>query len=222
MNQITRKTRTDFYELLKKTWSYSQKYDMHYPNDVRANFFIVFSELNLWVLIQCDSYLDILDRNTTRISRYMTLDPNSRIQFLAQYDTINRASYCTHAMFLIEDFLKVVGKKIGVKDIQNYAAFVKVFLKLIDMIDDKTLLILKSPAHIRNSLHNNGHTSYDCKLLIGNNEYEFKKGDQMYYSGWDNLYLLFDLLIDKVTEIVENPKVKSIEHIPHSFMTYTE
>lgn len=216
LNQITHNARNDFLNLLKKSWNCVQTYEKKYSGtDVRSHFFIVFAELNLWLLIQLDSFSEMLDNNTDRISRYMNLNPNSRLMFLSQYDTINRASYCTHAMFEVEDFLKLIGLKVGMKPTNKYGLFIEEFLKRIDKYDGNTILILKSPAHIRNSLHNNGYASYDFELLVGNNLYKFVKDQQVYYTGWDNLYLMFDRLIDKIVEIIDSPKIQIINQIPH-------
>jgi hypothetical protein len=52
-----------------------------------------------------DNFLELLEPQTMKISQYMILTAEDRLQFLLQCDTVNRASYCTKAMFDIEYFL---------------------------------------------------------------------------------------------------------------------
>ena len=33
-------------------------------------FFVIFSQLNLWLLIQLDTFLELLESNSTKISQY--------------------------------------------------------------------------------------------------------------------------------------------------------
>jgi len=40
----------------------------------------------------------------------MTLNPQNRIQYLSQHDTIHRIAYVTKAMFDTEDFIKQLMK----------------------------------------------------------------------------------------------------------------
>jgi hypothetical protein len=86
LNQIINNARIDFIRLLQKSLSLNEKYKNYYrPEDARPNFFITYFNLNLWLLIQFDSFLDILDRGSNRISRYVQLTEQDRTQF---FDTI--------------------------------------------------------------------------------------------------------------------------------------
>jgi len=150
------------------------------------------------------------------------MNSQNRIQFLLQYDSINRASYCTHAMFEIEHFLKLIARMIEMKKINQYGQFTEEFLKLIDKYDKNTFLVLTSPAHVRNSLHNNGYSSYDFQLLVGDISYEFLAGQQVTQTGWDDMYSMFDKLVDKLIEIIESQKVQSLQQIPHTSMSFMQ
>src|SRR5436190_10987141 len=104
--QITYNAKRDFFNLLNRSWTYAQKYLQKYTkDDIRCDFFIIFSELNLWLIIQLDNFLELLEPSSMKISQYMILTPKDRLQFLLQYDTVNRASYCTKSMFEVEYFL---------------------------------------------------------------------------------------------------------------------
>jgi hypothetical protein len=204
--------------LLSKVWQLHQEYDKKYTiADARTDFFSAFAELNLWLLIQLDSFLEILDRNNDRISKYMTMNSANRTQFLAQYDTINRAAFCTKAMFDVEHFLRLLAKGLQIA-LQNnkYGTLADELLRSVGLSTSDNLLTIKNIADIRNSLHNNGFASYDFVILVGSNRYSFTMGQQVYYTGWDNLYIMFEQLIDKLVEIINSKKLKSIKIIPHN------
>lgn len=217
LNQITRQAKSNFVLLLKKVWQLHQEYDKKYTIvDARTNFFSAFAELTLWLLIQLDSFLEILDINNDKISRYMTMNSANRAQFLAQYDTINRATFCTKAMFDVEHFLRLSARTLQVSLKNNkYGTLVDELLGTVGIKTSDSLLIMKNIAHLRNSLHNNGFAGYDFVILVGSNRYSFTKGQQVYYTGWDNLYIMFDKLIDKLTEFINTKKLKAIKTIPH-------
>jgi hypothetical protein len=120
-------------------------------------------------------------------------------------------------MFDAEYLLNLIGTKLGLS-VTPYGNFVDTFLRYLDMADENTTLTLKSPAYIRNSLHNNGYASKLFNLIVGGKRYEFLKGEQVYYSGWDNLYLMFDKLTDTIADIINHPKGANIDKIPHQFM----
>jgi hypothetical protein len=62
-------------------------------------------------------------------------------------------------------------------------------------------------AKIRNSLSGKDFTN-------------LKVGEQITYSGWDNLYIMFDELLEVLVLIIDSPKVKQVPIIPHTSMTY--
>jgi len=78
-------------------------------------FFVVFSELNSWLLIQLDTFLELLESNNRKIPKYAKLTSNDGIQFLLHFDMLNRANYCTNAMFHVKHFINELGERIGVK-----------------------------------------------------------------------------------------------------------
>jgi hypothetical protein len=216
--QITREAKGNFVLVLNKVWRLHQEYDKKYTiTDARTDFFSAFAELNLWLLIQLDSFLEILDKNNDRISRYMTMNSANRTQFLAQYDTINRATFCSKAMFDVEHFLRFSAKGLQLSlQNNNYGTLADELLRTVGITTSDSLLIMKNIAHIRNSLHNNGYAGYDFVMLVGSNRYSFTKGQQVYHTGWDSLYVMFDKLINKLVEIINSKKFKSIKIIPHN------
>ena len=74
--------RIDFDNLASKSWEKAQENGrFHGPDDSRCDFFVIFSELNLWLLIQLDTFLEILESDSIKISKYVSLTPNDRNQF---------------------------------------------------------------------------------------------------------------------------------------------
>jgi hypothetical protein len=217
LNKITADSRLQFGNLLQKIHSLMQKYDIKYGDeDVRSEFFVIYFQLNLWLIIQFDLFLEVLDRRSDRVSRYITFPEQDRTQFMAQYDTINRASYCTKAMFEVEHFLKSIAKLLPVKTNGGYWKMTERMKESLNLTD-KQFKILNVPAALRNSLHNNGyHMQEDFEVVICGKLYKFEKGEQVIFSGWDNLYIMFDKLLDVIVFIIESAKVKQLTKIPHT------
>ena len=142
------------------------------------------------------------------------------MQFISQYDTINRTSYCTKAMFDVEHFLKSVSKLLGMNTEVGYREMTRKLKSSLNLADDQ-FDILNVVARVRNSLHNNGyHTEEDFEILIRGKSYKFEKDKQVKFLGWDNLYIMFDELLDVIEFILESPQVKQLTQIPHTSMTY--
>jgi hypothetical protein len=219
-SQLLANTKPNFTNLLKRTSALGERYNNRYgPEDARAEYFIQFSLLNLWLLIQFDSFLEVFAHYSNRVTRYAQLTPQDTMQFMSQYDTINRASYCTKAMFDVEHFLNSIAKLLGIKS-RGYRDMTGKLRKPLSLTNYQ-LDILNFPSRIRNTLHNNGyHTEDDFKMKIRGREYKFENGKQIRFSGWDNLYIIFDELLDVIEIIIESPQVKQLPKIPHTSMTY--
>lgn len=157
----------NFKNLTQKTYALIQKYNNAYGDeDGRAEFFVQYFLLNLWLLIQFDSFLEVFARRSNRVRRYVQFTPEDTIQFKSQYNAINRASYCTKVMFDVEHFLKSIAKLLGMNTevgSREMTSKLKNSLNLTDYHLD----ILNTLARVRNSLHNNGyHTEEDFEMVI--------------------------------------------------------
>jgi len=219
LNELTIKARKDFFELLKKSWTEFQKNDKKFEtNDIRAHFFSVNSISNLWLLIHLDTFFEMLDEKDTKIKNYMNLNPKSRIQYLSQHDTINRISYVTKVMFDVEDFIKTIMKGIEKPPHGKYYQFTKDLLTELQINDTQSHKILNAPYQIRNSLHNGGYAYHDFEIKLRGNQYNFIKGEQLKFTGWNHLYIFFDELIDLLITIVNKSEIQKIQSIPHNYM----
>ena len=217
LNQLTITTKSNFFNLFEKSLTEAGKFCKRYSkDDARCDFFKVYSELNLWLLVQLDDFLEALSPISTKISKYLRLTDNDRVQFLLQYDTINRASYVTHAMFEVEYFLRSMMESLGMQPKGGYFGFTKDLLSFIKINDPQKHKILNAPAQLRNSLHNSGYSKHDFEITLQGRLYKFVKGKKVDFAGWDNLYIMFDELLDFLIEIIENPKVKQVKLIPHA------
>jgi len=213
LREKTQTARIDFINLALKSWEKAQENGrFHGSDDIRSDFFVIFSELNLWLLIQLDTFLEILESDTIKISKHVPLTRNDRIQFLLQFDTLNRASYCTNAMFHVEYFLNVIGSRIGV-DKDSYYSYTKSLLSRLNMYDDYKFKMLNAPAQIRNSLHNNGCPDRDLEVTIRGRLYKFVRSKPIIYTGWESLYIFFDELLDIMIEITEKHALRKIPKI---------
>jgi hypothetical protein len=219
LNQIAINARKDFWVLTTKVWTHGQKYLKVYERaDQRCDFFIVFSMLNTWLLIQLDGYLGLLDRSNPHIRMYLNLTPNDRIHFLSQYDTINRASYITKAMFEVEYFLSSLNKGMNLNLSPKYYKLTKDLLQHRGIRSKHKHNVLNAPAHLRNSLHNNGFARYNFKMMMRDKSYKFTKGKMVRFGGWGDIYIFIDELLDVLVKIIDNPKVKAVKSIPHTSM----
>jgi hypothetical protein len=210
----------NFINLSNKTSALHERCNNGYgPEDARAEYFAQYYLLNLWLLIQFDSFLEVFASNSNKVSKYAPLTPQNTIQFMSQYDTINRASYCTKAMFDVEHFLKSVAKPLR-KDAKRYRDMTK-NLKNSLKLTDYHLNVLNLPARVRNSLHNNGyHKENNFQMKIRGHEYKFVKDEKIACSGWDKLYIMFDELLNVIEVIIESERVRQEPMIPHNSMTY--
>jgi hypothetical protein len=76
LNQITINAKKDFWNLANKAFTHGQKYNKAYGQaDQRCDFFIVFSMMNIWLLIQLDNFLGLLNRSNPHINMYLNLTP---------------------------------------------------------------------------------------------------------------------------------------------------
>jgi hypothetical protein len=221
LNQTIIDVQTDFKKLLQKTYALIQKYNNAYGDgDGRAEFFVQSFLLNLWLLIQFDSFLEVFARRSNRVSRHAPFSPQDSILFRDQYDTINRASYCTKAILNVEHFLKSIVKLLGMNKEVGYGEMTRKLKNPLNLTDYQ-LDILNALAHVRNSLHNNGyHTEEDFEMVIRGKSYKFEKDKQVKFSGWDNLYIMFDEVLDVIVVIIESTEVKQLAKIPYASMTY--
>jgi hypothetical protein len=220
-HQSIANAKPNFINLLNKTSALGERYNNGYgPEDARAEYFTQFSLLNLWLLLQFDSFLEeVFAPHSNKVTRYAQLTPQDAIQFMSQYDTINRASYCTKAMFDVEHFLNSVAKLLGIKA-RGYRDMTDKLINSLNLTNYQ-LDVLNFPARVRNTLHNNGyHTEPDFKMKIRGKEYKFEKDRQIMFSGWDKLYIIFDELLDVIEIIIESPQVKQFPKISHTSMTY--
>jgi hypothetical protein len=222
LKQITKNAVTDFSSLLKRSWIHAQEYHQRYgKDDARCDFFIVFSELNLWLLLQLDNFLELLDQSSTKIGRHMELTVVATNQFLLQYDTVNRSSYCTKAMFDVENFLVSIAKSLSLpRDNKGYFRFTRALLSHLGILDNQKFSVLNAPAQVRNALHKNGYADHDFQVTLRQRSYKFTKGDQVKFTGWGNLYIFFDELLDVLVEIIGNPNVQQVNKIPHTSTYY--
>jgi hypothetical protein len=90
LEYVAMQAKNNFIELHKKVWANGLIYG---NDDIRGDFFIVFSELLLWVIIQLENFHEKYPQQ--KIENYRSLEEHSRAQMILQFDTINR-ELCHH------------------------------------------------------------------------------------------------------------------------------
>ncbi len=200
-----------FMNLLQRTQGLIEKYNNFYgKDDGRCEFFVQWLLLNQWLFLQLDSFLEIFGRESDRVSKYFQFTEQDMIQFMDQFDTINRSCYCTKAMFNIENFLKSILEALEKKPIgySTYRCITCMLENKLGLTPQQTD-VLNCPALVRNSLHSNGnHTDKDFKMFVGGRCYKFEKGKQVMFAGWDNLYFMFNELLAVIDFILKVLKSK--------------
>jgi hypothetical protein len=123
-------------------------------------------------------------------------------------------------MFDVEHFLKSIAKLLGMNTEVSYQEMTRKLKNSLNLTDYQ-LDILNALARVTNSLHNSGyHAEEDFEMVIRGKSYKFEKDKQVKFSGWDNLYIMFDELLDVIEFILETTDVKKLAKIPHTSMTY--
>jgi len=209
LNNLTENAQKQFRLIHEKLWNEGQWSLRQYSqNDARGNFFINSSQTLMWILIHLDTFSEMLDSNDKKISKYMELNPKSRLIYLVQHDTINRISFITKLMFDVEMFIKNLMRGCEYPPKGTYYDFTQKFLQFLGIDDYQKHKILNAPYQIRNSLHNNGYVYHDFQIELRGKKYDFIKGQQLKYVSWYDLYVFTDELIDLLSEIVKNPSLK--------------
>ena len=222
LNQIIADAQTNFRNLLEKTHNLIENYSKAYgEGDGRTVFFANYFQLNLWLLIQFDTFLEVLTPSSNRVNKHVSLAQQNIKPFMLRYDTINRASYCTKAIFDVEHFLKSIVKQLNMNPADGYWKLTKQLKNKLNLSGDQCN-ILNLPAFTRNSLHNNGyHTKDDFKVVIGIKTYKFEKGKKITFSGWGDLYIMFDELLYVIEHILQSADVRKEMKIPHTSETFS-
>lgn len=214
---LTENAQKQFRNLHEKFWNEGQWSLREYSQrDARCNFFLNSSQTILWVLIHLDIFSEMLDVNDKKFSKYINLDPKSRLMYLIQHDTINRTSFITKLMFDVEMFIKNLMRGCEHPPKGKYYDFTQDFLKFLGITDTQKHKIMNAPYQIRNSLHNNGYVYHDFQIELRGKKYEFIKSQQLKHASWSDMYVFIDELIDVLSEIVKNPTVSSRGLILHT------
>jgi hypothetical protein len=222
LDQLIRGAQQDFIKLCLKTDSLVDKYKRGYGDeDGRPEFFMQCYLLNVWLLTQFDNFLEILDRRNNRVTRYIDLTGQDRKQFVLQYDRINRASYCTAAMFNVEIFLKrIIDNLPGNNKTHGYRNITENLRKSLGLTPYQRD-VLNVLARVRNALHDDGyHRKPDHTVVIRGISYNFVNGQKIGLAGWNHLYIMSDELLDVIiNSIIDTPQVEKLT-IPHTSETY--
>lgn len=187
-------------------------------DDIRIHFFLVFALFNLWLLVHLNTFFLMLDGRNTKYHDYVKFSAVDKIRYLTTHDTFNRISYTSSVMFHVEDFIKNIMKALNKPAKGKYYEFTKQFLKNLGIFTDQRWRILNAPYQLRNSLHNNGIAYDDFFIELEGKKYQFQKGKQIDFAGWDTLYIFFNSLVDVLLESVKTRNLEKIEFIPHSYI----
>lgn len=219
LQQTNRKIIPFYDSLLKETWKHFLNYDKIYgQEDYRSVYFGTLVSSILWTISQLEIFSNHIP-NPIICNRFDNLEESSFAQILVQYDTINRKTFVFDTMALSEDFMNSICIEVFKKQFNTYKESIDEITKSIFSGGQDKLNILYSLYLVRNSLHNNGFIKrkiQEFDLTIETKTYSFRNNSQITFSGWDNLHILIQKLLETIVEIIENPIIKNITKIKHT------
>ena len=219
IQQLNRDAIPSYDSLFQDVWNNFVKYDSKYgKDDYRSIFYGTYSETLLWALVQLEIFSNHIPKPIIK-NRFDNLKPSSLAQVLLQYDTINRQAFVVVTMALVEDFINAICQELFRISFTNYSKAIENLCNKIFPNDLTKFHGLYSLYLIRNSLHNNGSVKIlknDFDLHLEGRKYEFRRGQQITFAGWDNLPIIVRHLLNIITEIIENKNIQSIPKIKHT------
>lgn len=218
LQKTNRDVISSYETLFIQVWNGFTKYDKKYGNqDYRSVFFGTYCETLLWALVQLENFSN-LNPQPIISKRFENLTVPGMTVLLLQYDTINRQAFAGVTTALVEDFINALCQELFSESFTNYSKSIK---KLCDKIfpeNSEKFYKLYSLYLIRNSLHNNGYIKIlknDYDLKIGKRIYKFRKGQQIQFAGWDNIFIITKELLNVIVEVVENKYVQCLPKVKH-------
>jgi|GEM_PF-6295535 len=212
INQTKDKFHRLYKDLFDQANSYSKKYS---KDDIRCGFFVISFEQILWLLINFDSFIELL-KNKKILDNYIACTENECQQYLIGHNNNTRMSYLTRTMFNVEDFMKSVLMKLEQPTDLGYYNLSKKFLISINYYDEQRHKILNFPAQIRNSLHGGGFTEFPIDVTMGKTHFKAEKGERITFASWNTIFLSINTLFELLKDIINT--VENIPFIPSTYV----
>jgi len=215
LNESLQDADKQFVKLVSKINS-MQNNELQIP-DQRLTIVVKLREASMWADMITKTYVSLMMHKDSPIPKYLKLQ-NKNItnddikQLVSNFDLMNRASYLTMFLFLIENFLGNVNRQLPNK-CQNcgYRKLAKHVLNELEIsnINNEKLDILNVPAMVRNCLHaegkhmkNNDHGTIDGIL------FNFVKGGTHRYGSWEHTIFFCDHILDVLQDVLQSSFVK--------------
>jgi len=187
--------------------------------DLRTFFTDSFLWTVTWTMSQLNTSKRVLSGETINDipPSILTEDQKNGLGRVLQfYDLCSRTAFITLLMFQVELLLKGITGKLKLKvEKKTYSNIVNVLIRKLSTSDhDQKIKYLMSTAHLRNALHNNGyHLNNDFKVEVDGKTFDFIKGKEIDFAGWQNIFILINKTIDTLEEILESPSIKNVKFI---------
>lgn len=185
-------------------------------DDERNQFLGSISMITGWLNLQLVMYRDYSKNSDSPIPKKIkesnpAMSEVQLIEIVQNFDRMNRRSYLTSFMFLVEIFLKRIVEILpNSSNDFGYKNLVKHVLKELSMSskDNEKFRILYFPAVARNSLHMNGiHTGGKNQGRIKGIPFVFKKDEIVHHAGWRHVYFFCDNMLDIIEKILRHDLV---------------
>lgn len=215
LDESLRDADKQFVQLVSKINS-MQNNNLSIP-DQRLTIVVKLREASIWADMITKTYVSLMMMGNSPIPKYLknlnsNITDNDIKQLVTNFDLINRASYLTMFLFLIENFFGNVNEQLSNKCQKcGYRELAKHLLKELNIsnINNEKLDILNVPALVRNCLHAEGkHMKNNDQGTIDGIFFKFIKGKTHHYGSWEHTIFFCDKILDVLEEILQSSFVK--------------
>lgn len=207
---------TDFQNLQTKTRDLNAKMNYN-QSDKRRGSLQSLMKIPMWTYMEIERFLPYVNGNTTELMQKFNLDEHDSILFAKSIDIFIKAAFLTLFMFQVESLLKMIRNNLpNTSSNDSYGKIAEDVVRITHPTNwQQQLDVLRTPALIRNCLHNSGvHNKPSVSLIVNGRTFSFVQNQMFGNAGWDNLYFVIDELVNVLDEILTSQDVTQITNIP--------
>lgn len=188
--------------------------------DQRLTIVVKLRELSTWADMITKTYASLMMKANSPIPKYLK-SQNKKMtdeyikQLVSNFDLINRASYLTMFLFLIENFMGSVNRQLASKC--QKCGYAKLAIHLFNELNisnpnNEKFDVLNVPALVRNCLHSEGkHMRKSEHGKVDGILFKFTTGQTHNYGSWEHTCFFCDKMINVLKEILNSQFVKKTQ-----------
>jgi hypothetical protein len=134
-------------------------------------------------------------------------------------DKFTRIGVASQVQFQIENLLSNLLLADGAKPVRGFSALSRQVLTHFNYRSvNRGVNVLMVPAHIRNSLHNNGiHRNADASIQVSGYCYRFREGKQCSVAGWGHIIHTIRAELRVIERLLLLPSVRALGFVPEPY-----